>query len=335
MKQFGVWMWPDGVAEQGAQAVGEKLTALGITDVFLLTKGLAGRVCCADCTAAPVMYPDRDVLGDLLAEAHARGIKLHAWFTSSNDAAYKADHPLAGNAHFVHGRNNAVIRMADAGYAAYMESVVADIARQYPIDGIHLDYIRFNHLLNGWAEEDLAALRARGVDIAHLQALMRRTFTDDDRDEAALFDAYRAGDADVLELARSRRGTVVAFASRLLSAARAQRPGLIATAALMPEGAYPDLAFSDLHYGQNYRDAAALYDYVVPMAYRYAYHQDAQWVQGVTRGAIGYGNRVLTGVQAYDSATPESVREDMEAVAEVADGRNLGACLFRFGQVEP
>ena len=49
---------------------------------------------------------------------------------------------------------------------------------------------------------------------------------------------------------------------------------LKALTALMPEGAYEDIAFSDVHYGQNYQDAAGLYDYALPMAYSKAYEKD-------------------------------------------------------------
>lgn len=333
MKRFGIWLWPREVLEQGAETVLARCGSLGVTDVFLLVKGLAGRVCYHRTKLSlPVVSPDRDILEESLCAAHSRGIRLHAWFTSAHDALYKAQHPEAGNLNFLHGRNNSAIRMADPGYRGYMASLCAELFATYAVDGLHLDYIRFGHLLSGWAEEDLQALRARGADTARLDALMRETFVGDAKDERRIFDAYRAGDKDVLALAGYRRDTVKDFARLLIDAARAYRPGLTVTAALMPEGAYPDIAFSDLHYGQNYADAAGLYDYVLPMAYHVEYGKTPDWAVDIARGAIQRGNRVVAGVQAYGKGTADEAAACIEALRSARDPQLEGACLFRYGE---
>lgn len=68
-----------------------------------------------------------------------------------------------------------------------------------------------------------------------------------------------------MKFAQMRRDNVVNFATRLTNAVRAVNPDLIISAALMPEGAYSgdynvsgmdSVSFADLHYGQNYKDAA-------------------------------------------------------------------------------
>lgn len=40
---FGVWMWPQSVRMQGAEAVAARCAAIGVTDIYYLTKGLAAR----------------------------------------------------------------------------------------------------------------------------------------------------------------------------------------------------------------------------------------------------------------------------------------------------
>lgn len=334
MQQKGIWLWPNDVEQEGASALFSKCADFGITDVFLLVKGLSGKVCYQrTALEIPKAFGQRDILAESLDAAHLRGIRVHAWFTSSNDHAYKEAHPEAGNAHFVEGRNNDVIRMSDSGYRQYMEAIVRELPAAYEIDGIHLDYIRFNHLSNGWGEEDRRALATRGLNLTHLDDLVRRTFFAEVPEPECAFDAYRQGDPDAHGLAAYRRETVVSFATLLLSAARSANPRLIATAALMPEGAYPDIAFSELHYGQNYQDAAGLYDYVVPMSYRLAFHEGAAWVKRVTEGAAERGNRVLSGIQSYDEATAGLVAEDIRAVETLKGEAYLGTCLFRYGQV--
>jgi len=325
MAVFGVWMWPRSVREYGADAVVARCRRLGVTDVYFLTKGMSGTVSCRS-EIAP-MDCERDLLGELIEAAHACGIRVHAWFTSASDAHYKEQHPESGRYHFVKGRNQGLISLADAPYIDYMTDFTRELCRRYPIDGLHLDYIRYNHLIYGWSEEDLRRYAAEGADTAALRAMMERAFPGEEGAEI-FFDAYRAGDADVHALARARRRDVVRFASTLTGAARAERSDLILTAALMPEGAYDDVAFSDVHYGQNYEDAAALYDYVLPMAYSKAYDKDGAWVRMVADGTAERGLRTVVGLHAYEGGTADTLRADMAAL----QGAPIeGVCLFREG----
>lgn len=332
-KKLGIWMWADlPIARGAAQAVDDCAFA-GITDIFLLTKGLRGTSATAPIGGVlGVAAPGRDILQETLDAAHARGIRLHAWLTSASDALYKAAHPESGLCHFTRGRDRDIISITDEPYIQYMERFVSALTRRYPVDGLHLDYIRYNHLVYGWSEADLARYAAAGADVPRLQALMRRTFFDDPPEAECIFDAWRAGDPSVLALSRTRRENVVAFARRMTAAARAGRPSLCLSAALMPEGAYDDLAFSDLHYGQNYQDASALYDLALPMAYSQAYEKDAAWVADVTRGTAARGLRTLTGLHAYEGGTGETLAADQRAV-EALGSLAGGTALFRAGTV--
>lgn len=334
MNRLGVWLWPEDIYTAGADAVMACCQAAGITDVFLLTKGLSGKVCYHHSRHnLPTLYAGRDILREAIQAAHQRQIAVHAWFTSANDAHYFALHPEAGNAHFLDGKRSSVLRMADEGYAGYMEDILADLFATYAVDGLHLDYIRYNHLSNGWAQEDVAALTARGASVPRLRQWMRQTFYDEQADGTSIFDAYRAHDADVLALAAYRRDTVYAFAGRMIAAARSCRPRLPISAALMPEGAYPDTAFSDLHYGQRYTDAAALYDFVLPMAYHVEYGKPASWVADIAVGAVARGNTVLAGIQAYGNGTAEATAGAYDALRAMPPQPGLlGACLFRHGE---
>lgn len=324
MAIFGVWMWPKSVRVDGAEAVVSRCKRAGVTDIYFLTKGLAGTASYRSALAP--MDCERDLLGELLEAAHKVGIRVHAWFTSASDIVYKDKHPESGRYHYIKGRNQGLISLADEGYIAYMADITREVCR-YPIDGLHLDYIRYNHLVYGWSEEDQARYAAEGADLAHLHAMMDRAFRDEEGPEL-FFEAYRNGDASVHALARTRRKDVVHFATTLTTIARAERQDIILSAALMPEGAYDDIAFSDVHYGQNYEDAAKLYDYALPMAYSQAYGKDGAWVRDVALGTMKRGMKTIVGVHAYEGGTGETLQQDIAALQDVPVA---GVCLFREG----
>ena len=325
---MGVWMWPESLRRRGAEAVFEACREAGVTDVFFLTKGLSGGTAFLT-PLAPPMLAGRDLLREALDAAHRRDIRLHAWFTSASDERYKEEHPESGLCHYRKGRNRGIVSISDEPYTRFMQGVLADMLRRYEVDGVHLDYIRYNHLIYGWSEEDQRRYVEGGVDLAHIRALMDATFCGDSPDGASIFEAYRQGDPDALRLADVRRRDVLRFAGALCEAARAEESGVCVSAALMPEGAYDDLAFANLHYGQNYADLAGLMDMFLPMAYSRAYEKDAAWVGEVTRGAMRHGVPVVTGVHAYEGATARSLAADMAAARSVPGSG--GACLFREG----
>lgn len=322
----GIWMWSQNVQERGAEKTVDSCARAGITDIWFLTKGLSGASAHHGAYAPHVCQ--RDLLSEVISVAHQRGIRVHAWFTSTCDEHYKRLHPESGRCHFRRGKDRELIALTDEGYLSYMEQIIREVSRNYDIDGLHLDYIRYNHLLYGWAEEDLARYASAGADPEYLCSLVERMFYGEPREEELLFDAFRAGDRSALAFADVRRADVVRFASRLTEAARAEKPGLILSAALMPEGAYEDTAFSDLHYGQNYGDAARIYDLALPMAYSNAYGKEAQWVRDVAEGTMRHGLKTLVGLHAYEGGTGLSLQADVNAL----DGTAIeGYCLFREG----
>lgn len=325
-RMTGIWMWPSSIRIHGAEKVVSYCARSKVTDIYFLAKGLAGTTSFRSSFAPS--DSERDLLQELLNAAHAAGIRVHAWFTSASDEHYKGLHPESGRYHFSKGPDKGLIALSDEGYIAYMEQIIRELLRNYDVDGLHLDYIRYNHLLYGWSDADKARYAAAGADVEQLCSMMQRMFYGEDKEEALLFDAYRSGDPNALALARVRRDDVVHFARKLASAAREARHAIILSAALMPEGAYDDVAFSDLHYGQNYEDAAQIYDYVLPMAYSKAYDKDSAWVRMVAEGTMKRGMKTIVGLHAYQGGTGLTLRDDIAAL----DGSGAeGICLFREG----
>ena len=340
----GEWIHGSDVADLGADTIVERCAKNGITDIYLLVKGTGGTLGYTKTKYTENITRERDVLQEMIDCGHAAGIRIHAWLVTVEDSAYKAANPESGIWHYVRAQDNDRINPYDEGYNAYMADIATEIASGYEVDGIHLDYIRYNHLANGWSEADFAALEAMGANIENVKYLINKTFYADRLPEGEtvdsqyIFNAYREGDPDAMLIAQYRRQNVVGLATTIIEAAKAVNPDLIMSAALMPEGAVfegtDDYAFAELHYGQNYMDAAELYDYVCPMAYTGSYADGSpEWFASIAENAAAMGNKVVMGTQAYYPAMSTNLTQEIEAVRQLLPNENiLGIVHFRHTQ---
>lgn len=106
--------------------------------------------------------PGFDPLAVAITEAHERGLKIHAWTNMMtlwkgkempNDTASTIKHPLNSNPEWQqHDANGNTMPLdgnyvfADPANLAYQQHLLftlAEIARNYDVDGIHMDYIRY------------------------------------------------------------------------------------------------------------------------------------------------------------------------------------------------
>ncbi|MBP3412674.1 MAG: family 10 glycosylhydrolase [Oscillospiraceae bacterium] len=340
----GDWVWGEDVYNLGANTVVDRSAKYGVTDLYMLTKGTGGKLSYLKTQYTDARTrTDRDVLQELIVAAHAKGIKVHAWLVTVEDELYKTNHPEAGVYHYVRGQDNNRINPYDAGYQTYMTNIVKEIASGYDIDGIHLDYIRYNHLTNGWSETDFANIQAMGADVEQVKYMLHKTFYADKLpagetvDENYIFDAYRSGDETALLIGQYRRNQIVDFATKLRNAAKAAKSDILFTGALMPEGGITygsaDIAFGDLHYGQNYKDAAKLYDYIAPMAYSASYGVEPKWMADIATYSVQVGNDVVMGLQSFYPLTSARLMADINAVRDLLPMEGvLGIAHFRHSQ---
>ena len=142
--------------------------SLGVTDVLWQVRGQAdafyksalepwGRELFRD-LPPNAKDPGYDPLALAVTEAHARGLKIHAWINVM--PMWKGKDPPADQSHLFH--THPVWRLYDAKGAPqalndhyiivnpiypevqdHIVAVGADIMRRYPLDGLHLDYVRF------------------------------------------------------------------------------------------------------------------------------------------------------------------------------------------------
>jgi uncharacterized lipoprotein YddW (UPF0748 family) len=115
--------------------------------------------------------PGYDPLAFAISEAHARGLELHAWVNPFRAALHRNDrlpskHVAVEHPEWIRRFGNQL--WIDPGVPAarrYVISVITDIARRYPVDGIHLDDYFYPYPVKGGGSfPDEASWRAYGKD---------------------------------------------------------------------------------------------------------------------------------------------------------------------------
>jgi uncharacterized lipoprotein YddW (UPF0748 family) len=273
----GTWVVRTALAtpEQADAAVDDAARA-GLNTLFVQVRGRGDALYASSVVprsevlrGQPAEY---DPLARVIARARARGLRVHAWVNVLLAGGFGVPLP-AGHVAAVHpewlmvprtvaasalsaprsslaeliesGRDADVegfyLSPSSAGAAAHLEAVVGELVARYPVDGLHLDFIRYPGRDYDYSR---AALASFGVL----------------RPGGSLLDGP-ARDPD--GFARHRRQAVDALVGRLARTARRTRPSLTLSAAVVPEA----VAMRDK--GQEWerwmRDG--LLDAACPMAY--------------------------------------------------------------------
>ena len=84
-----------------------------------------------------------DPLMDLIREAHKYSIHVMPWFHTMLDYQAVSDHPEWGAVTSTGGRSGAWMNAALPEVQSYLSNVSYQLLRDYPLDGIHLDTIRY------------------------------------------------------------------------------------------------------------------------------------------------------------------------------------------------
>ena len=112
-------------------------------------------------TPDPALAPGFDVLAAVVDGGHARGLQVHAWFTVATawHDTYRDLELPAGHVTRAHGPGAADpwMTVSRAGVQSreyfdiglpelhdHVAGIVADMASRYAIDGVHLDYVRYD-----------------------------------------------------------------------------------------------------------------------------------------------------------------------------------------------
>jgi uncharacterized lipoprotein YddW (UPF0748 family) len=246
-----------------------------------------------------------DPFGRLVERARLRGLKVHAWLNVLLCAGLARPLP-AGHIATLHPdwvmvpraaaraaqttRGSALLSLisrsagADVeglylspsapGVGDHVEAVVREVLRGYPVEGLHLDFIRY-------PAPDFDYSRAA------LEGFAARLGLTGDRLEAT--------DRAPAEWGAYRRDVLTALVERLSRAARAERPRLVVSAAVVPDEAQAKTArFQDW---PAWTTQGTL-DAVCPMVYTPDSRIYLEQVKGAL-ARVGPGRTVWAGVGAY------------------------------------
>jgi len=285
-----------------------------------------------------------DPLRQLVAAAHARGLRVHAWVNVLSLASNRAAPALAAlgsGAVQVDRRGRSVLdypqlelpapertllRMGTPaiwldpgapGVAELAARTYAELVTRYPeLDGLHLDYIRHPDVLPfspgarfgvGLDFGYGAASRARFERETGLAAPFR-----DDLRNANAWDDWR-------------RASVTATVRGVADAARAARPGLLVSAAVW---AYPERSYLSLFQDWPGWLDDGLLDFAVPMVYT----RDDRLLGYELRSYAGLDSRrIWSGLGAWLFASePARAAAQLEAARSAGLG---GAALFSWDAI--
>ena len=283
-----------------------------------------------------------DPLETLITQARAEGLRVHAW-VNVNLIASATELP-ASRSHLVYrhpewlmmprplayelsridvrspeylGRLARWTRAEDdveglfvspihPGAADHLVSVVDDLARRYPLDGVHVDYIRYPGAEFDYSRLALQAFR-QDLDAA-MTPEERRRF-----DPASMTALIAATDTYSERWAGFRRSRLNSLVLRLRTAVKTRRPDALFSAAVYPEPAEAlSRRFQDWPMWLENR----WIDVVCPMAYTPDASVFASQIAGVRQAA---GDQpVWAGIGAYRLSPAQTV-ENIETA------RRLGA----------
>lgn len=256
-------------------------------------------------TPDPALEPGFDVLAALVEGAHERELQLHAWFVVAPAYHHEYDGltmPI-GHAWLEHGpdSDDSWLTVDSAGSVSadyfdvglpgvheHVAAIVADIAGRYEVDGIHLDYVRYDGQQWGYHPDALARFSA----------------------ETGRSDHPAPTDPDWVRWRTDRTAALVARAAATLEEIR---PGALLSAAVIAGGEGPAAASGGFegtraatHMFQDWPGWLDhdLVDFVIAMAYVRDENPEhaswfRQWVDFAEELSGHHPGRVAVGVGAY------------------------------------
>jgi uncharacterized lipoprotein YddW (UPF0748 family) len=200
------------------------------------------------------------------------------------------------------------------GAAAHTEMVVRDLARRYPLDGIHFDYARYP--TDRFDYGRVAIREFRTAISGSLSDAQRQTLEREAKD-----DLFAYPDAFPDEWRRFRVARMTALITRLRTAVKAERPDAVVSVAAAPDQ-QEALARKLQDWGAWVTDN--LVDALCPMAYTQESARFAEQIAGARQTA---GNvPVWAGIGAY-RLSPAQTIENIQAARKLGAA---GVILFSY-----
>jgi uncharacterized lipoprotein YddW (UPF0748 family) len=197
----------------------------------------------------------------------------------------------------------------------FLAQVCSDVLSRYPVDGLHLDYLRYPNPDFGFGRTALDLFR-QGID-KELQPVVRKRMNKAFAKNRLCYTERYPRQWDAF-----RRQQVTRLLEQLQQAAKAQRPGIMLTAAVTGD--------SQVAFEQKFQDwkvwmEESLLDGLCPMAYTTDTSMFKNQV-AIARG-FSFGGQVWAGIGAW--RTP--IDSTIEKIAIARKIRADGFLLFCYG----
>jgi len=150
-EQRAIWAhFPDIKSPEAVQRTIGSMTAARLNTIYILV-WYDGGLAAYRSALSPMMAgaPEgHDPLGALITSAHAKGIDVHAWFVNGSYGWKRPGHVFTVHPEWqLDDGSTGPERWYDLGKAEVREferDVMLDCLRNYDVDGIHFDYIRYD-----------------------------------------------------------------------------------------------------------------------------------------------------------------------------------------------
>jgi uncharacterized lipoprotein YddW (UPF0748 family) len=269
--------------------------------------------------------PTFDPLAYVIQLAHAMSprIEVHAWlntfFVGDTSAVYKL-HSGHWAARDTNGTRGGFLDPGVPEVLAYTHNIFMNVARNYDVDGLHMDYVRYASVDWGYSPDAVALYKSQTNTTS-------KPAPDDERWKAW------------------RRARITSFVRDLHADLKSVKPKVKLSGALICFGGAPASAsFADwagtAAYGSVLQDWRAwmlngYLDFGVPMNY------DSDW-SGLEQYWFGrwldfekdsgFGKRILTGVGAFLNYPEDTLAQIRRALAPSPSGnRVLGIAIYSYG----
>lgn len=163
----GAWVvMPEGVGDWGWDRTARVARDNGLTDLFVRVEW-GGRASYRSRVLRSRVAPGEDPLAEGLAACHRYGLRYHAWFINLNwrtPIAEIVDEMSSrglwqvspeGEERVNEGGDQVYwLNPAEPGVVALQRDMMAEVARQYAVDGVHFDYIRYENYSGSYGPRD-------------------------------------------------------------------------------------------------------------------------------------------------------------------------------------
>lgn len=347
-----------------------ELKSYNITDVFLEVKLLSGTLLwpsdVGEKYGVPTLagkdgkepYNLTNVIKLFADTLHKYGIRLNAWIIVWYDKFWGAKDPMWHCGKWVSPSEfklpypmTSRVRLFNTTYQDYIAELAKELVTKCDVDGIHLDYIRWPHVVYSFGPKDYALAKEHGINLTKVERYVILTYYGMPNESIApqpglIFEKYYVEkDPDVVKWFELRRQAVVSILEKVKDAVESTGKKVTLSAAVMPEegpdnitlcrtdletgheycAVIPGQAWQWVHYSQHYSDFAKLGYWLIPMTYYKNWGKSPAWVGRVVKYALGVTNnvnpsdKVLAGLQAYGGVKYEDVK------AEINYALNAGA----------